>query len=409
MDRPLAGLRVLDYCWVGAGAFVTKMLADHGAEVIKVESRARPDNLRVSPPFKKGVDPKGPDGLDRSGYFASRNTNKKSFALNMRHPEALPIARQLAARSSIVTSNFRPGIMERWGLGYDDIRALNPSIIYLAMPMQGSDGPHRQYVGFGSTIAALAGLVALSGLPDRAPVGSGTHYPDHIPNPGHALVALLAAMYRREVRGEGAAIELSQFESMINVLGPAVMAVSAGGGPLRRDGNRSPAMSPNGVFPCAGVDRWCAISATCDQEWDALADELGHPEWSADPRFATFAGRKANEPALEALIAEATCDRDPWLLASALQARGVAAAVVQTSADLLHDPHLAARGYWRRLEHPVMGSIAANNVPFRSSVDQFGPSRAAPLLGQHTREIAEGLLGLEPAEVSRLMDEKVLY
>jgi benzylsuccinate CoA-transferase BbsF subunit len=399
---PLTGLRVLDYCWVGAGALVTKALADHGAEVIKIESVTRPDNLRLAPPYRKGA-----EGLEGSGYFASRNSSKKSFALNMAHPEAAAIARRLAAKSSVVTSNFRPGVMERWGMAYDDIVAINPSIIYLSMPMQGSDGPHREFVGFGSTIAALAGLVGLSGRPDRMPVGTGTHYPDHVPNPGHALVVLLAALYRRELTGRGQAIELSQFESTVNIVGPAVVAEAATGQGPSRQGNRSPSASPHGVFPIAGEDRWCAIAVADDAGWRALATVLGRPEWGDDPDFATLAARKANEDRLEALVADATRQCDGGALVDALQERGVAAAVVETSGDLLENPQLTARRYWRRLDHPVMGSIVVNRVPFCSDTDDGGPLGAAPLLGQHTRQVARDVLGIEEAEFEELATKGV--
>jgi crotonobetainyl-CoA:carnitine CoA-transferase CaiB-like acyl-CoA transferase len=403
-DGPLSGIRVLDYCWVGAGAFVTKLLADHGADVIKIESRSHPDNLRLAPPYREGA-----EGLEGSGYFASRNSSKRSFTLDMTHPEAPAIARRLAAASSIVTSNFRPGIMERWGLSYEEIRETNPQVIYLSMPMQGNDGPHRTYVGFGSTIAALSGLVWLSGRPDRTPVGTGTHYPDHVPNPGHALVALLGAIYRREMTGEGQAIELSQFESTVNILGPAVVAFGATGRPPIRDGNRSPMASPNGVFRVAGDDRWCAISARDDREWAALAGVLGHPEWATEERFATLAARKANEDELERLVDAETRLCQPEHLVDALVARGVPAATVTTSADLLDDPQLAARGFWHRLDHPYMGSIVVNRAPFSSNVDASGPRSPAPLLGEHTREIAEGVLGMSPAEVDDLVARKVFF
>jgi len=258
---PFTGIRVLDYCWVGAGALVTKMLADHGADVIKVESRTRPDNLRLAPPYRPGT-----EGLEGSGYFASRNSSKRSFALNMAHPAAPDIARRLAVAASVVTSNFRPGVMERWGLGYRDLVAVDPSIIYLSMPMQGDDGPHRTYVGFGSTIAALSGLVASAGLPGRTPLGTGTHYPDHVPSPGHALVALLAALYDRSRTGRGRASEVSQFESTVNVLGPAVVAYEASGDVEPRRGNRAPDMSPHAVLPAAGDDSWCAVVARDDHD-----------------------------------------------------------------------------------------------------------------------------------------------
>src|SRR2546423_10030820 len=194
----LSGLRVLDFCWIGAGAFVTRILADLGAEVIKVESRSHPDNLRLSGPHQPGAKP-----LEGSGYFASRNTSKKSIALNMSHPQARAIALRLASRCSIVSNNFRPGVMEKWGLGYGEVAAVNPSVIYLAMPMQGSSGRNRDYIGFGSTIAALCGLVSMAGRPGRAPLGTRTHYPHHAPHPRPALLAVLAAALHRAPTGEG--------------------------------------------------------------------------------------------------------------------------------------------------------------------------------------------------------------
>ena len=402
MSGPLSSLRVLDYCWVGAGALVTKLLADHGAEVIKIESVKRPDNLRLAPPYRPGA-----EGIEGSGYFASRNSSKKSFALNMSHPEAPAIARRLAATSSIVTSNFRPGIMERWGLGYESIAAYNRSVIYLSMPMQGNDGPGRAFVGFGSTISALSGIVGSSGRPDRVPVGTGTHYPDHVPNPGHALVALLAAVYRRELTGLGQSIEVSQFESTVNMVGPDVIARSVDGLHPARIGNRSPQASPSGVFPVAGVDLWCAISVECDAAWVAFAAVLCHPEWTTDPRFATLLDRKANETALEGLITQVTRGWVGGELVDALQTRGVAAALMETSGDLLTNPQLTARGYWGRLEHPYMGSIVVNRAPFRSSLDEGAPRSAAPLLGQHTRELAASALGIEGAEYEDLVAREV--
>lgn len=387
-NGPFDGLRVLDYCWVGAGAFVTKFLADHGADVIKIESRARPDNLRLAPPYRPGS-----EGLEGSGYFASRNTSKRSFALNMSHPEAPAIARRLAAACSLVTSNFRPGVMERWGMDSSSLRSERPDLIYLSMPMQGGDGPHAGYIGFGSTIAALAGLVALSGRPDRPPVGTGTHYPDHVPNPGHALVALLAALHRRRRTGVGASIELSQLESTVNIIGPAVLAASSGM-PVTRRGNRIDGAAPHGVYPVAGDDRWIAISVLNDAAWAATCDVLGSPTLAADPRFTTLEERIRNEDALDEVVATLTCALDATVLTARLQERGVAASPVETSADVVADEQLVARGYWKRLDHPVMGSIISSRAPFRGSRLDAGPYRAAPLLGEHTREIADELLDL---------------
>jgi benzylsuccinate CoA-transferase BbsF subunit len=403
MRRALSGLRVVDFCWVGAGAIVTKLLAEHGAEVIKIESRARLDNLRVAPPFRPGR-----NGIEGSGYFASRNNDKRSFALNMRHDKGRELARRLIAGCDVVTSNFRPGVMERWGLGYDELCEVNPSLVYLSMPMQGSSGPHRDFIGFGSTIAALSGLVGVSGKPEREPVGTGTHYPDHVPSPGHALVALLAALHQRNVSGRGRLIEISQLESSAYLLGPALVAASLGAR-FTADGNRQPGASPSGVFRCQGDDAWVAVVARDDAEWRELARVIGRPGLGVDPRFATLEARKANEDVLEAEVGAALLSRERWEAARALQEAGVPAWPVLSSVDLLADGQLRARGFWRTLIHPVIGEMTAPAAPFLDGGGRTGPEQAAPLIGEHTREIASSLLGMSAAEIDALVAEEVLW
>lgn len=400
----LAGLRVLDFCWIGAGAFVTRILADLGAEVIKVESRTHPDNLRLSGPHQPGAKP-----LEGSGYFASRNTSKKSIALNMSHPRARQIALTLASRCSIVSNNFRPGVMEKWGLGYGEVAAVNPSVIYLAMPMQGSSGPNRDYIGFGSTIAALCGLVSMAGRPGRPPLGTGTHYPDHVPNPGHALVAVLAAAFHRARTGEGQQIELAQIESTVNMLGPSVLACAATGVLPQTNGNRRAGAVPRGVFPCAGEDVWCAIEANDDRDWQGLVDALGAPEWMRDDELKTLPGREARQDAIEARLAQETGRYSAAELVARLQAHGVAAAKVATSADVTSDPQLLARRYWHHVPHAEMGSVLVNLPPFRVVGEERVAPGPPPLLGEHTLEVASELLGFDETECRRLMDEKVFY
>jgi benzylsuccinate CoA-transferase BbsF subunit len=400
----LAGLRVLDFCWIGAGAFVTRILADLGAEVIKVESRTHPDNLRLSGPHQPGAKP-----LEGSGYFASRNTSKKSIALNLSHPRARQIALTLASRCSIVSNNFRPGVMEKWGLGYDEVAVVNPSVIYLAMPMQGSSGPNRDYIGFGSTIAALCGLVSMAGRPGRPPLGTGTHYPDHVPNPGHALVAVLAAAFHRARTGEGQRIELAQIESTVNMLGPSVLACAATGVLPQTNGNRRAGAVPRGVFPCAGEDVWCAIEANDDRDWQGLVDALGAPEWMRDDELKTLPGREARQDAIEARLAQETGRYSAAELVARLQAHGVAAAKVATSADVTSDPQLLARRYWHHVPHAEMGSVLVNLPPFRAVGEERVAPGPPPLLGEHTVEVASELLGFDETECRRLMDEKVFY
>jgi benzylsuccinate CoA-transferase BbsF subunit len=237
-------------------------------------------------------------------------------------------------------------------------------------------------------------------------VGTGTHYPDHIPSPGHALVALLAALRRRARTGQGAHVELSQFESAASVVGPALVAAGNGGGEATRRGNRVDGHCPSGVFPCRGEDDWCAIAARDDTEWRALARVLGLPD---DARFVTFAGRREHEDDVDATIARATAKWDRRQLAAALQAVNVPAWPVLSSSDLIDDPQLAARDFWRRLSHPVIGEMTAPSAPFRHDDERAGPERSAPLLGEHTRELAASLLGLSAEEIERLESEKVLW
>jgi benzylsuccinate CoA-transferase BbsF subunit len=357
----------------------------------------------MAPPYRPGG-----ENLEGSGYFASRNTSKKSFALDMSKPRAREIALALAEHCSVVTSNFRPGVMERWGLCYDDVRARNPSVIYLTMPMQGSSGPHASYTGFGSTIAALSGLVHLSGRPDRPPVGTGTHYPDHVPNPGHALVALLAALRHRARTGQGQAIEIAQLESTINVIGQAFVDDGQTAGRRDRDGNRVPGASPHGVFPCAGDDRWIAIACLSDDNWRDLCSVLGQPEMAADQRFATLLARKANEDEVDEWLASRTQERERTELVAALRACHVPAAAVNSSRDVLSDAALEARGYWQRVSHPVIGEMAIARPPFRVNDGSRPDLGRAPLIGEHTRQIAADLLAMDDATIDQLVDAGVL-
>lgn len=398
---PLAGLRVLDFAWIGAGALVTKALGELGAEIIRVESRARPDNLRTSPPFRPGT-----SGLDASGYFASRNPGKKSVALNMKHPKAREIALALAARSQVFTSNFRTGVLERWGMAYEDVRAVNPSIVFLAMPMQGADGPHRDYVGFGSTISALAGLVQTTGLPGRAPVGTGTHYPDHAPNPGHALVALLAAIYHQQRTGEGQYVELSQLESTVNVVGPGILYSSLGG-TVTPTGNRSPAGAPRGVYRCAG-DEWIAIACRTQAHWHGLVAALDEPRLR-DERFCTALDRRRHADELDAVLGQALAPRPRPDALAALAAAGVPAGPVNNAKDVLDDPYLRARGFWQTVNHAVIGELPMFHLPFRLNNQARPTLTAPPLLGEHTREVVAEVLGLAGPEYESLVDDGVFY
>jgi benzylsuccinate CoA-transferase BbsF subunit len=401
---PLAGIRVTDFTWIGAGSYATKILADYGAEVIKIESGARLDALRLSAPYKDKV-----KGVNRSGYFADRNTGKRSITLNMKDPRAVALARKLVAASDIVANNFTPDVMARFGLSYEDACKIRPDIIYLAMSMQGASGPESRYLGYGASMAALTGLQHLIGLPGREPIGTGTNYPDHIPNPCHAAFAVLAALRHRRRTGEGQYIDFAQTEPTVALLGPAMLDLTVNGREQQAIGNAHATAAPHGVYPCRGDDRWIAIAATTDAQWRALAGVLGKPEWTTDRRWAESGERHADRARLDAAMGEATRGWDAHELMGVLQRAQVPAGVVQNAEDVVaRDPQLAHRGHWIELEHPEMGRTIYNASPFRGTALPQVPSRAAPTLGEHTDAVCRVLLGLEPGEIAELRRAGVL-
>ena len=394
----LDGVRVTDFCWLGAGAYATKILADFGADVIKIETSDRLDSLRMAAPYKDGK-----PGINRSGYFADRNSSKRSLSLDMKHPDALPIARRLIESSDIVANNFTPGVMERFGLGYEQVRDIKPDIIYLSMSMNGSSGPERDFLGYGASMVALTGLQALTGEPERDGTGPGTNYPDHVPNPCHAAFALLAALRHRRRTGQGQFIDLAQIEPTIALLGPTLLDRTINGRNAKRIGNAHPYAAPHGVYPTEGDDRWIALAVTSDHQWQALVGVLGHPVWSSSPQWATAESRYRERARLDAELARETSTRQAMPLMNALQRAGVAAGVVQNAKDvLLSDPQLAHRGHWITLDHPEMGSTVYNAPPFRLSRSGTRLRGPAPLLGQHTREVLSGLLGLDDEQIGEL-------
>jgi benzylsuccinate CoA-transferase BbsF subunit len=398
----LDGVRVLDFTWVGAGPLTTKVLADFGADVIKIESRSRPDPLRSTPPFKDGQ-----PGLERSGYFANRNASKRSFALDMSHPKAREIALRLAAVSDICAQSFRPGTMEHWGLGYDDLVTVRPDIIYLGMPMQGESGPHAGYSGFGATLVALSGLYWLCGSPARPPVGTGTNYPDHVPNPMHAAFAVLLALRDRRRTGRGCRIELSQLESTLNVLGSALLRTLDGDQP-RRMGNSLPHAAPHGVYPAAGQDEWVVVGVFDDAQWRAAAAVTGIERWRADASLRRVAARLDQRDQLDAEMSSWTLMRTAAAAAEALQHAGVPAGVLARSPEVITNPQLEHRGAFRWLDHPEIGrSLYTAPTPKLSRTPGAlrGP---APLLGQHTRDICRTLLAMSDEEIDALAAEGVV-
>ncbi|TDV57739.1 CaiB/BaiF CoA transferase family protein [Actinophytocola oryzae] len=401
MTGPLAGVRVLDFTWVGAGSFTTKLLADHGADVIKVESAKHLDSLRVGAPFAGGV-----RGVDRSGYFAERNTSKRGITLNLKDYRGQELARRLTATADVVANNFRPGVMDRFGLGYEQVRAVNPRVVYLSMSMQGATGPEKDNLGYGLTITALIGLTHLTGLPDRYPVGTGTNYPDHVPNPCHAAFAVLAALRHVRRTGEGQLIDIAQTEPTIAAIAPSIMEWTVNGVDPPARGNTDPTWCPHGIYRCAGEDEWLAVAVRTDAEWRALAEELA---LGAPPQWTDEAGRRAAAAEVDAAVQKRLATWRAEDAMAVLQGRGIPAGVVRdTEALVRHDPQLAHREHWQYLRHREMGTTLYGAPPFRLSVTPGGLHRPAPLLGEHTREVLTELLGLSDNEITELAESDVL-
>ena len=401
---PLEGIRVVDFSWAWAGPFCAMQLAHLGAEVIRVESQARPDLGRRVPIYPTGMEP----GLNRSGYANQWHQGKKSTLLNLSKPQAIPVAKALIETSDVVVENYATGVMERLGLGYAELKQRNPGLIMASISGYGHTGPQKNYMGYGPAIVPLTGLSSLTGYADGGPSEVGISYGD--PNGGlNAAVAITAAVIAKKRTGQGQYIDVSLWESMAVLVFEGWMDYAMNQRQPQRIGNRDPLMAPHNCFRCVGQDEWVSIACGTDGEWRALCQTIGRPELADDARFQTAAARKANEDALEELLTAWTQDRDKWEVTRTLQAAGVAAFPSMTSKDLADDPHLNARGFFARLEHPEVGVRAHTAMPWRLSNAPNGVRTPAPLIGNDTDYVMRDLLGYTAEEVAELKDAEVLY
>jgi benzylsuccinate CoA-transferase BbsF subunit len=399
----LKGIRFIDLTWAGAGPFTTKLFSDFGADVIKVESRFRPDPVRVGGPYRDKL-----AGINRSGYFASRNTGKRSLAINFKNPASREILFELIRDADVVRNNFGPGAMDRLGLSYEAIKAVKPDIIYLAMPMYGEDGPLANLTGVGMTISAVSGLMWQTGYHGEGPLGPGTHFPDHAANPYHAAFAVIAALRHRRATGRGMKIDLSQVESTINCMGLPLLEYMAVGTERERLGNRSAFHAPHNIFRCAGDDEWCAIAVLTDKQWHALCGVMNNAALAADRALATSVGRLAAIDAVEQALESWTAGREANAVMFALQQAGVPAGVVASSRSLMEtDGQLAHRQYWQVVDHPEIGTSRFTSPPFLFDGERI-ELRRPPLLGEHSEAVLTGLLGYTPEKVAALRAEGVL-
>ncbi|MEE8399946.1 MAG: CoA transferase [Desulfobacterales bacterium] len=402
-DGPLKGVRVTEFTSAWAGPYATCLLGFLGAEVIKIESHQRVDHAR-SLAFSTGKTFSGPDS---SSVFNSLNLNKASAALNLKHPEAIKLAKRLLEISDVTMENMRPGVVERLGLGYEAVKKVKPDIIYLSSSACGQTGPEREYVGYAPTFAAMAGLSFLTGYEDWPP--SNFMGSIDLKSAATSAFALLAALCHHQKTGEGQYIDLASQEAIAAMSGDVFMEYVMNQKVPQRKGNRDEGAAPHNCYRCRGEDRWISIAVVTDEEWIALCRTMEMPELAGDERFLDGPRRRQNQLDLDSIITGWTRDQDDYALMERLQQAGVAAAPSLSSEGLFNDPHLRDRGIYTQVDHPVMGKDWVITPPWRLSETPAQIHRHAPLLSEHNEYVFCELLGMSAEEVAILEEEKVIY
>ena len=397
-----SGLKILSFSWAVVGPLTMKFFADHGATVIRIETSYRPCTMRSSAPYKDNK-----PGLNRGGYFTYYNANILSFAINMNHPKAAAVARQLVEWCDVFMENYTPGVIEKWGLDYDSLKKIKPDIIMLRQSGYGSWGPYKNLPAFGMVLVPIAGLPNFIGWPGKEPLPVGVSaYTDCI-SPRYASAALIAALDHRNKTGKGQLIDVSQFEAAISFILPGLLEYVASGREPERIGNASPYAAPHGVYPCKGDDRWCTIAVSTEEEWAIFCREIGKPEYFKDPRFNSLANRKKYEEELNRLVGEWTKNQTAKDVMTRLQKAGVAAGVVENAADAYNDPQLRRRNIYWPMQHAEMGDFTHLGESFmlaKTPAKAYSPS---PLLGEHTEQVCTEMLGMSDEEFISLMQEGV--
>jgi len=396
------GIKVADFTWAGVGPQVCRELAEHGATVVRVESHRRLDPLRAFAPFKDGV-----PGVNRSAFGTAYNTNKYGVSLDLSKPKAQEAARRLVAWADVVGDSMTPGTMARWGLDYESCRKINPGVIYFSTTMQGQYGPHHSFQGFGFHTNALVGVSACTGWPDSNPTLVFTPWSDYI-SPWYLLTAIIGALVRRRKTGEGMYIEQAQLEAGLTFMAPHVLDYMVNKRIVTRSGNRDRYMSPHGVYPCRGADRWVAIAVANDQQWQQFCEVIGNPTWTRDPKFTTILRRRENEDELDKLIGAWTKDYPPEQVMTMMQDAGVPAGVVETGEDVLNDPQLKHRQHFRVLNHPEIGAHSYHAPAYRLSKTPCAIERPGPCLGEHNEYVYRQILGFSDDEIADMLIEGVI-
>jgi crotonobetainyl-CoA:carnitine CoA-transferase CaiB-like acyl-CoA transferase len=404
---PLDGVRILDMGQFWAGPNAGRAWADAGAEVIKVESCARPDPLRLQP---RGIYPDhepGEDPWNRSGMVNERNRNKLGLAIDLQHPKGKQVFLSLVHISDAVSHNFSTRVMPSLGLDYESLKSVNPRIIMVSLMSQGLDGPESDYVSFGPNLEQLGGISYFSGYPDEPGSSVGFALPDPLGGAAAAL-GLIAALRYRDLTGEGVQLDISQREAASLVVGRELVEYSLTGALPPRLGNHDIGAVPSECYPTAGDDQWVAIAVENDAEWAGVCRAIDRVDLIFDPRFATVLGRSRNRGELDALIGAWTSSRDKLHVMQVLQSWGVTATAVLNPRELFREPHLRMRGFWEAVDDRSAGRQEYYGRPYRFSGTLIGTRTPTPRLGEHNHYILNTLLGMSEADIADLEREGVV-
>ena len=402
---PLSNIRVLDFTHVRMGPQITQWLAIMGAEVIKVETKVRPEPFqnvgrpgRLTEPVRYRV-----------GYFASLNYSKMSITINMKSPKAIELARDLIKHIDIIVENFRGGVMERWGLGYDDLKKINPGIIVCSASGFGRTGPMKDEAAYAPVIDGLAGYAYVNGYPDGEPAEAGPRgFADTIAA-FHGAYAILAALYRRSTTGEGQFLDISMVEAEVAFAPEALIEYAINGRVRGRMGNVDESMAPHGVYRCKGPDKWVAIAVANDEEWASLCKAMGHPKWTKDARFSDALSRWNNRNELDALIETWTTKHSHYEAMEILQKAGVAAGASLNVEEVCENPHLNERGFLVDIEYPDKSMIRRLAFPLMLSGSGRGVYTHPPEVGDQNNYVFKEIMGLSDEKIKQLEAEKVIY
>ena len=392
-DKILENLRVLDLTRVLAGPYATRILADFGAEVIKIQSKKTAFGAESN----------------TSSHFCAWNRNKRSITLDMARSQARDLFLGLVKISDVVVENFSPRVMQNWKLDYERLRQINHGLIMVSMSGMGQTGPWKDLVAFGPTLHSLGGLTYLTSFSEHAPLGVGFAYADIIAGLYGALAVLGALEYRNNT-GHGQYIDLSQYEAVCTSIGPALLDVFANKKSLLPRGNVSDHLqaAPYGCYRCSGHDRWCVIAVFTENEWRALCGVMGHPAWTNEERFDTLSKRKAQKTELDDHLQDWTIRHTAEKVVKLLQEAGVPAGVVQNAEDLANDPHLSARSFFERLIHPALGELRTDTHPIRFEGQSPARWRPSPLLGEDNDYVYKELLGLSDKEMNTYVEKGII-